>query len=374
MMSLKQKKMTPKRDYYQVLGISPGATTEEIKRAFRRLAFQYHPDHNHQEGAAERFKEINTAYQVLSDPEKRANYDRFGYPEAEVFGRGFEGFGDFVSGIGDIFEAFFGGTTTVRRRVPQQGADLYCKATISFEEMVLGCEKEIEIVRTERCSFCRGLGSEPGSQPVKCSHCEGTGEVRRMYRSIFGRFVNRVTCERCHGEGSIITQPCPQCQGTGRERKHHRITVKIPAGVEDGSQIRLTGEGEAGRWGGSPGNLYITLLVQEHEFFKREGNDILYELPINFAQAALGDEVEIPTIEGKASIKVPPGTQAGKVIQLKGKGIPHRSGRGNLLVKIRVVTPEKLDHEQRQLFQELARSLGKVTMPGKGRKRRFFSE
>jgi molecular chaperone DnaJ len=363
--------MAPKRDYYQVLGVSRDATLEEIKRAFRKLAFRYHPDHNHQDGAAERFKEVNEAYQVLSDAGKRANYDYFGHLGN---GRGFEGFGDFVSGIGDIFEAFFGGTTRARKRVPQQGADLHYKATIPFEQAVLGCEKEIKVLRTESCSFCYGLGSEPGSQPIKCPNCDGLGEVRRVHQSIFGRFVNRAICQRCHGEGSIITQPCSQCQGTGKERKHRKLVVKIPAGVEDGSQIRLSGEGEAGMWGGPAGNLYITLSVQEHRFFKRDGNDILYELPINFAQAALGDEVEVPILGGKVKLEIPSGTQTGEVFRLKGRGIPylHRSGQGDQLVKVRVVTPERLDEEQRKLFLELAKSLGEARVSGKG-KRRFFN-
>jgi len=363
--------MAPKRDYYQVLGVSRDAAPEEIKRAFRKLAFQYHPDRNHQDGAAERFKEINEAYQVLSDTERRANYDYLGHLGN---GRGFEGFGDFASGLGDIFETFFGGTTRVRKRVPQQGADLHYKATIPFEQAVLGCEKEIKVWRTESCSFCYGLGSEPGNQPIKCPNCDGIGEVRRVHQSIFGRFVNRAICQRCHGEGSIITQPCSQCQGTGKERKHRKLVVKIPAGVEDGSQIRLSGEGEAGMWGGPAGNLYITLSVQEHRFFKRDGNDILYELPINFAQAALGDEVEVPILGGKVNIEIPSGTQTGQVFRLKGKGIPylHRSGQGDQLVKVRVVTPERLDEEQRQLFLELAKSLGEARVSEKG-KRRFFN-
>jgi len=362
--------MAPKKDYYQVLGVSRDATPEEIKRAFRKLAFQCHPDHNHQEGAAEIFKEVNEAYQVLSDAGKRANYDYF---EHLGNGRGFEGLGDVVSGLGDIFEAFFGGTTRVRKRVPRQGADLHHKATISFEQAVLGCEKEIKVLRTESCSFCYGLGSEPGSQPIKCPNCDGIGEVRRVHQSIFGRFVNRAVCQRCHGEGSIITQPCSQCQGTGKERKHRKIVVKIPAGVEDGSQIRLSGEGEAGMWGGPAGNLYITLSVQEHRLFKRDGNDILYELPVNFAQAALGDEVEVPILGSKVNLKIPSGTQTGEVFRLKGKGIPylHRSGQGDQLVKVRVVTPERLDGEQRKLFLELAKSLGKAGVPEQGRGRFF---
>ncbi len=363
--------MALKKDYYQVLGVSRDAAPEEIKKAFRKLAFQSHPDRNHQEGAAETFKEINEAYEVLSDPERRARYDYFGY---SGIGRSFEGFGDFVNGLGDVFEAFFAGSTRVTKRVPQRGADLHYKAAISFEEAVFGCEKKIEVLRTEDCSLCRGLGSEPGSQSVKCPNCDGVGEVHRVQQSIFGRFVNRGVCQRCHGEGSIITQPCSQCLGIGRKRRHRQIMVKVPAGVEDGSQIRLSGEGEAGMWGGFAGNLYITLHVEEHSFFKREGNDILYELPLNFAQAALGDVVEVPTLDGEASLKIAPGTQTGEVFRLEGKGVPYlqHSGRGDLLVKVRVITPERLSEEQRKLFYELAKSLDRVkTSPQ--REKRFFN-
>ena len=370
--------MAPKKDYYKVLGIERDASSEEIKKAFRKLAFQHHPDHNHQDGAEAKFKEVNEAYQVLSDPEKRANYDRFGHAGAEAFGRGFAGFGDFTSDfgdIGDIFETFFSGTTGARRRVPEKGADLYHDLTISFEQAVIGCEKEVEIIRTEDCTLCHGLGSEPGSEPVKCPDCNGYGEVQRVQKSIFGRFVNSTVCGRCQGEGSIITQPCKGCHGTGKERKRRKIMVKIPAGVEDNSRIRLTREGEAGRRGGPAGNLYVNLSVQEHPFFKREGNNIIYELPLNFAQAALGDELEIPTIEGKARLKIPAGTQTGKIFGLKEIGVPylHRSGRGDQLIKVRVVTPERLDEEQRRLFQELAKGLGKAEPSEQQRGKKFFN-
>ena len=285
------------------------------------------------------------------------------------------GFGDFTSDLGNIFEVFFGGTTRVRQRVPQKGADLSYNLTISFEESVLGCEKEIEIIRTEDCSLCFGRGSEPGSQPIKCPACDGLGEVRQAQRNIFGRFVNRAVCERCQGEGSIVTHPCKGCRGTGKERQRRKIMIKIPPGVEDNSRMRLTGEGEAGRWGGPAGNLYINLSVQDHPFFKRQGNDILYELSLNFAQVALGDEVEIPTIEGKASLKIPPGTQTDKVFKIKGKGIPYLqgSGCGDHLVKVKVITPEKLTDEQHRLFQELAKDLGKEEIAKHRREPKLFS-
>jgi len=360
--------MPTKRDYYEVLGIDRNATDEEIKRAFRKLAFKYHPDHNHGDRAEERFKEINEAYEVLSDPDKRAAYNRFGHGGAEsIWGRGFEGF-DF-GGFGDIFDAFFGGATTAARQAPQRGADLHCGITITFEEAAFGCEKEIDISRTENCSLCYGVGSKPGSQPSRCPNCNGTGQVHRVQQSIFGRFTNITTCGRCHGEGRIITEPCPQCRGTGKEKRQRSIRVKIPAGVDDGSQIRLSGEGETGIRGGSSGNLYIILSIEQHEFFTRDGDNILYELPINFAQAALGAEVEVPTLDGKTKLKVPAGSQTGTVFRLKAQGVPHlhRSGRGDQLVVLIVVTPDSLTKQQRQLFQELASSLSSANMPPSGK-------
>jgi len=366
--------MAPKRDYYKVLGVERDASTEEIKKAFRKLAFQHHPDHNRKDGAEEKFKEVNEAYQVLCDPQKRANYDRFGHAGAEGFGRGFTGFGDFASDFGDIFEAFFSGTSRARRRAPEKGTDLFHNLTISFEQAVLGCEEEVEIMRTENCPVCHGLGSEPGTQPAKCPDCDGSGEVQRVQKSIFGRFVNSATCGRCRGEGSIITESCKHCHGTGKERKRRKIKVQIPAGVEDNSRLRLSREGEAGRRGGPAGNLFINLSVKGHPFFKREGNDIVYELPLNFAQAALGDELEIPTIEGKTTLKIPAGTQTGRIFHLKGNGVPylHRSGRGDQLIKIRVVTPEKLDDEMRRLFQELAKGLDKAEPSEQHKGKGFF--
>jgi len=351
--------MATKQDYYEVLGIARNATDEEIKKAFRKLAFKYHPDRNHDDGAEEKFKEVNEAYEVLSDPDKRIAYDRFGHGGAQgIFGRGFEGF-DF-SGFGDIFDTFFGGAATATRQAPQRGADLHYRITITFEEAAFGCEKEINILRTENCSLCQGTGCKPGSQPSRCPNCNGTGQVQRVHQSIFGRFTNTTTCSRCHGEGRIITEPCPQCRGTGKEKHQRSILVIIPAGVDDGTQIRLKGEGETGTRGGSSGNLYVTLSVLLHQFFTRDGDNILYELPINFAQAALGAKITVPTLDGEVRLKIPAGCQTDKVFQLKNKGIPHlqRSGRGDQLVRLRVVTPDKLTEKQRQLFQELANSFG----------------
>lgn len=351
--------MAVKRDFYEVLGVSRDAADEDIKKAFRKLAFECHPDRNREDGATERFKEVNEAYEILSDANKRAAYDRYGHDDAGgFFGRGFEGF-DF-GGFGDIFEAFFGGAGTTTRRAPQRGNDLRYKISISFEEAALGCAKEIEITRTEVCSTCSGTGSKPGSQPSRCPGCDGSGQIRRVQRSIFGQFMNTSVCSQCYGEGRIITDPCRDCKGTGMQKQQRRISVNVPAGVDDSNGIRLNGQGDAGSRGGSPGNLYVVLSVARHEFFTREGDNVLFELPVNFAQAALGTEVEVPTLYGKSRLKIPPGSQTSKVFRLKDKGIAHlhRGGRGDQLVELLVITPESLTREQRQLFEELEKSLG----------------
>lgn len=358
--------MATKRDYYDVLGVGRNASQDEIKKVYRRLAMQYHPDRNKDHGAEERFKEINEAYEVLSDPNKRASYDRFGHMGGQGFGpRGFEDFG----GFGDIFDTFFGGTTARARRGPRRGADLRQNVTISFEEAVFGCEKELEVTRTENCSRCHGTGSEPDSKPITCPQCNGSGQVRRVQHSIFGQFINMTTCGRCGGQGKIVTNPCHQCRGRGKERRIRRIIVKIPAGVDHSRQVRLSGEGDVGTRGGPSGNLYVTVSVRQHKFFEREGSDILYDLPVNFAQAALGDKVEVPTIDGDTTLTIPPGTQTGEVLRLKRKGVPrlHGLGRGDQLVRIHVVTPYRLDDNQRRLFQELAESLDEAAMPQEGK-------
>ncbi len=351
--------MPTKRDYYEVLGINKNATDEKIKKAFRKLAFKYHPDHNREDGAEDQFKEVNEAYEALSDPDKRATYDRFGHGNGEgLFGQGFEGFD--LSGFGDIFDAFFGrGTTASTRQAPQRGADLHHRLTITLEEAAFGVEKEISLSRTERCSLCQGTGCQPDSQPSQCPTCNGNGQVRQVQQSIFGRFTNITVCPQCHGEGKIITDPCPQCRGTGKEKRQRNIAVKIPAGVEDGSRMRLSGEGEAGVRGNPSGNLYLSLSVKQHEFFIRDGNNIHYELPISFAQAALGAEVEVPTLDGSAKLKLPAGSQTGKVFRFKNKGVPHLHGRGHgdQLVRLLVITPDSLTKEQRQLFEKLAETL-----------------
>src|SRR5437660_7622552 len=296
---------TNKRDFYEVLGVSRSASEDELKKAFRRLAKQYHPDTNKEQGADARFIEINEAYEVLSDPQKRAAYDRYGHAGlGNGMGPGFGDFGGFSS-INDIFETFFAGATagSPRRAGTQRGADLRYELTISFEEAVFGCQKEIELPRWETCSSCRGSGAQPGTSTSRCSSCQGTGEIRRVQQSIFGQFVNVTMCERCRGEVRVITTPCEKCHGQGRVRNVRKVLVNIPAGVDDGINVRVTGEGEAPPHGGTPGNLFVALTVQPHEYFKRQGTDILYELPVSFAEASLGAEVEVPTLDGSEMLK-----------------------------------------------------------------------
>jgi len=350
--------MADKRDYYTVLGVSNDASNEEIKKAFRKKAFQYHPDHNREDGAGDKFKEVNEAYEVLSDADKRAAYDRYGHRATDgMDGRGFEGF-DF-GGFGDIFEAFFGGGGTATRQTARRGDDLRYGISLTFEEAALGCEKEIEIARVETCATCHGTRAKPGTQPARCPNCDGTGQVRRVQRSLFGQFINTTVCDQCHGEGRIVTEHCTDCKGAGYQKNKRRISVSVPAGVADGNSIRLTGEGDAGSRGGPAGHLYVVLKVAEHEYFERDGDNVIYELPVNFAQAALGVEVEVPTLYGTSKLKIPSGSQAGWVFKLKDKGIAHlqRGGRGDQMVILRVVTPESLTREQKKLFEELAKSL-----------------
>lgn len=354
--------MAVKRDYYEVLGVSRDATDEDIKKAYRQLAFKYHPDYNHDSGAEDKFKEINEAYCVLSDADKRAAYNYYGRADQEDgFGRGFDGFN--FGGFGNIFDAFFGGATATRTG-PQRGADLRCQVTISLEEAATGCEKQVDINRTEVCPLCHGIRCKPGTQPSRCPNCNGTGQVRRVQQSLFGRFVNVSTCDQCHGTGRIINEPCPQCRGRGQERVRRQVNVRVPPGVTDGSQVRLSGEGEAGAMGGLAGDLYVGLNVAEHAFFTRDGDNILYELPINFAQAALGAEMEVPTLNGKTRINVPSGSQTGESVRIRHQGMPHlgRGGRGDLIVNLRVITPDSLTREQRRLFEELSKTMG----PSKG--------
>lgn len=364
--------MSSKRDYYQVLGVSRNASADEIKKAYRQLARKYHPDVSQESDAEARFKEINEAYEVLSDQQKRGTYDRFGHAGTQGFG-GFEGFGGFRDPF-EIFEEFFGsgfgmGGRTRARRGPRRGADLRYDLEIQFEEAIFGAEKEIEVPRKQTCPHCQGTGAEPGTSPIRCPDCNGTGEVRRQA----GFFLNIVTCPRCQGEGEVITSPCTQCRGRKRVVETRRLSLKIPAGVDDGTQIRLAGEGEDGVHGGSPGNLYVVLRVRPHRYFRRLDHNIHLELAINIAQAALGDEVEVPTVDGDMEkLTVPAGIQTGETIRMRGKGVPYlrRDGRGDQIVTIQVLTPTSLDEHQKQLLMELGDTLDKEVVPQ--RERSFF--
>jgi molecular chaperone DnaJ len=350
---------TTKRDYYEVLGVGRGASDDEIKKAYRKLALQYHPDRNQAPEATERFKEATEAYQVLSDAEKRGLYDRYGHSAFErAGGTGTVDFSNFVGlSIEDLFESFFGapGQRGARQRV-QRGQDLRYDIHLTLEEAVFGCNKEINITKNTTCKKCDGSGMEPGSQPTKCARCDGSGEIRRVQQSIFGQFVNVTECDRCQGMGQIA-DPCTDCQGRGMVRGRTTISVDVPQGADEGIQLRLTGQGEPGPRGGVPGHLYVVLHVQPHRFFKRQGNDLLLEMPINITQAALGDEFSVPTLDNKeVSLKVPGGTQSGRIIRVRGEGVPflREHGRGDLQVHLKVRTPTDLTEEQKKLLRQLA--------------------
>ena len=353
--------MADKRDYYKVLDVSRDASSDDIRGAYRKLAKQYHPDVNTESGAGERFKEINEAYAVLSDEERRAAYDRFGHAGLE--GMQF----DFDFGFGDIFEQFFGfgmgGRST--RRAPRRGQNLRYDLTLNFEEAVFGVEKEIEFSRQETCSSCQGSRAEPGTTPIRCSTCNGSGEVRQVRQTILGSMVNVGTCPSCGGLGETIQTPCKTCNGHGLVREHIQRVIQVPAGVDDGTQIRIASEGEPGLNGGPSGDLFVVIHVKAHRYFRRRGNDILLDLGINIAQATLGAQVGIPTLDGEDTITIPPGTQPGKVLRLKGKGVPRlrRNGRGDQLVIVSVDIPRSLTDEQRSLLEQLAETLGTEVHP-----------
>jgi molecular chaperone DnaJ len=349
--------MSAKRDYYQVLGIDRQATEEDVKKAFRRLARQYHPDVSKSPDAEARFKEINEAYEILSDREKRSTYDRFGHAGPQASAGGFTDFAGF--GIDDLFESFFGGMRggATARRGPAVGADLRYDLTVEFEEAAFGCEKQITILKREACPHCMGSGAEPGTQPIRCPQCGGTGEMRRQMGGIF---VQVDTCSRCRGEGEIAMTPCTQCQGRKLVQVERTISVSIPAGVDEGHSVRLRGLGEPGVRGGPPGNLYVVLHVKHHAFFRREENNVVLELGINIAQAALGDRIRVPTLEGQDELIIPAGTQTGETFRLRGRGIPYlrHNGRGDQLVVVQVLTPTRLNARQRELLSELGQTLG----------------
>lgn len=350
-----------KRDYYEVLGVSKSASKDDIKKAYRKLSKQYHPDINKEPGADEKFKEIAEAYEVLSDETKRSQYDQFGHEgPGGGFGGGFSGFG----GFDDIFSSFFGGGSSRRSdpNAPRKGDDLQYRMNISFEDAVFGKQTEIEIPREESCETCHGSGAKPGTSPKTCSSCNGAGQINQAVETPFGRMVNRKTCGTCRGTGQIIVDKCTTCHGAGTIQKRKKIKVTIPAGVDDGQQLRVSGQGEPGKNGGPAGDLYILFNVKAHEYFERDGDDIYYELKLTFPQAALGDEIEVPTVHGKVKLKIPAGTQSGERFRIKEKGIKnvHGYGQGHQYVIVKVVTPTKLSEKQKQLLRDFAEISGDI--------------
>ncbi|HYM83684.1 MAG TPA: molecular chaperone DnaJ [Candidatus Dormibacteraeota bacterium] len=359
------------QDYYRVLGVERGASDAEIKRAFRKLAQQYHPDVSQEPGAAERFKEVNEAYQVLSDPQRRQAYDMFGRAGVGTgFGEGDfpGGFGAGFGGLGDIFDAFFGGTAAGSRRGrPMAGSDLRYDLRISFEEAVHGTEKEIEFKAPARCETCGGSGAAPGSSASTCPQCNGRGEVRSVRQTMLGQMVNVTTCPRCHGEGRVIETPCDTCHGEGRVERQRTLRVVVPAGIDEGHQIRRGGEGEGGPRGGPAGSLYVAVHVAPHPELRRDGTELYHDLDVSIAQAALGARVTVPTVEGSEEIEVRPGTQPGTEIRLRGRGVPHlrrANTRGDLHVLVNVKVPTKLSKAQREALTTFAREAGETVGAG----------
>ena len=359
-----------KRDYYEVLGVSKGASEDEIKKAYKKLARKYHPDMNPgDKEAEEKFKEVNEANEVLSDPEKKARYDQFGFAGVDpnygagagggAYGGGFD-FGD----LGDIFGSFFGGGFGGGQRrnpnAPQRGESIRASVSVSFTEAAFGCEKSVTLERSEQCHTCKGNGCAPGTTPEICPDCHGTGTVQTRRQTPMGVFASNGPCRKCGGTGRIIHQPCPDCRGTGAVRKRKIIKVNIPAGIDHGQTISLRGQGNAGRNGGPAGDLLITVMVQPHELFRRDGVDVFCEAPITFAQAVLGAELEIPTIDGKVKYSIPEGTQTGTVFRLKGKGIPvlNGRGRGDQYVTVTIETPRNLNKEQKEALRRFSETLG----------------
>ena len=378
-----------KRDYYEVLGVSKGASDDEIKKAYRKLAKKYHPDMNPgDKGAEAKFKEVNEAYSILSDSEKRARYDQFGHAGVDPnYGAGGPGggFGGFDMGdidLGDIFGSFFGGgfggfggSASSRRNGPQKGESLRASLTISFEEAAFGCEKEINLNRTEECEACHGSGAEPGTTAETCPDCRGTGVVRVQQRTGGFAFSSTAACTRCRGTGKIIHSPCKSCGGSGSVKKSKRITVTIPAGIDDGQAVSLRGQGNAGKNGGPAGDLIVGVRVKPHPQFRRDGTTVLYEQPVTFFQAAMGAELEIPTIDGKVKYTLPAGTQTGTTFRLRGKGIPELRGRGrgDQYVTIRVQVPTSMNAEQKEALRAFAQAMGE-NVPEESGLKGFFDK
>lgn len=360
-----------KRDYYEVLGLKKGATDDEIKKAFRKMALKYHPDRNPDDkDAEEKFKEINEAYGVLSDPDQKSKYDRFGHagvdPNAGFGGGGFGGAGGF-GGFDDIFDMFGGmfgggggGFSGRRRNGPQKGRDIQKSLNISFEEAAFGTKKKVRMTKFVKCDTCGGSGAEPGTEKTTCPDCGGTGQISTTQKTPFGAFQSTTTCKRCGGTGQIIEHPCKDCNGTGKVKKTVTISVDIPAGVDDDSVISLKGQGEPGANGGPNGDLYVVIGVKPHDIFQRRGQDLWLEIPISFNQAALGDELTVPTLDGKVSYKIPPGTQPDTVFRLKGKGIKAIRGNrmGDLYVKVNLEVPTKLNPKQKEAIKAMGDAVG----------------
>lgn len=368
------------KDYYEILGVPRGASKEEIKKAYKNLAKKHHPDVNKEENAAEKFKEINEAASVLADDKKRQQFDQFG-TTANGFSGGFGGFdfSDFMSNIGDfgfdfdnIFDTFFGGSFGRRRRGPSRGTDLRADIEISLEEAAEGIKKRLTLTKKEQCDGCNGSGTAESDGIKTCPECNGSGMVRHSRRTPFGMFTTQAGCGRCHGGGKIITKPCKVCGGSGKRTQTKRIEIDIPAGVDDGNRLRVGGEGEAGDQGAPPGDLYVVIHVKEHDLFERHDDNVFLEIEVNFPMAALGGEVEVPTLEGKAQLKIPVGTQSHTVMRMRGKGIPHLNGlgSGDQLVRIVVKTPAKLSKKEKELLLKYADMRGDEVKPTKG----FFSK
>lgn len=376
--------MADKRDYYEVLGVDKSASEDELKKAYRSLAKKYHPDLHPGDAEAEaRFKEVNEAYEVLSDADKRAKYDQFGFAafDPSGFQSSAEGFGGFADILNDLFGGGFGGFggfgdifggRQANPNAPQRGESIRLSTTILFEEAAFGCTKEISVPRIEDCESCHGSGCAAGTTPEICSNCGGTGSVRTTQRTPFGMMSSTAACPNCGGKGKIIHQPCPDCRGKGKVRRQRKVNVKIPAGIDHGQTISLRGQGHSGTNGGAAGDLLITVEVRRHEIFERDGSSILLTMPISITQAALGAELEVPTLDGKVKYDLPEGTQTGAVFRLRGKGVPYLrgNGRGDQYVTVEVQTPKGLNAEQKALLRQLAESMGEDAGDDKLRKKR----